>query len=93
MLQNTQRILPRAVVDVNSNTLCQLNKQALDQGLKLNMGLASASLICADLQLHEYSEEIESKHIVNIADHLYLVASDIASLASIKSSCSLGKWI
>lgn len=75
--QIRQQKQPRGVVNVNTNTLCQLNKKALEQGLRLNMGLASASLSCADLQLHEYSEEIESTHIVNIADHLYLMTSDI----------------
>jgi protein ImuB len=69
--------LPRAVVNVNTNALCQLNKQAIAQGLRLNMGLASASLNCSELQLHEYNEELESKQIVNLADHLYLVTSDI----------------
>jgi protein ImuB len=68
---------PRAIVDARTNTLCQLNKKALEQGLNVNMGLASASLSCSSLQLHEYSENIESKHIVNIADNLYLVTSDI----------------
>jgi protein ImuB len=69
--------LPRAIVDVTNNTLCQLNQVALSKGLSLNMGLASASLSCSDLQLHEYSGDIESKHIVNIADNLYLFTCDI----------------
>lgn len=69
--------LARAVVDVSKNTLCQLNLKAREQGLQLNMGLASASLACSQLQLYEYSHEVESAHIVNIADHLYLVTSDI----------------
>ncbi|MFT6270130.1 MAG: protein ImuB [Alphaproteobacteria bacterium] len=80
-IQNTTHTLPRAIVDVSSNTLCQLNNKALEQGLSLNMGLASASLTCSDLQLHEYSHEVESNHIVNIADHLYLVTSDIVLAA------------
>lgn len=69
--------LPRAIVNVTNNTLCQLNQAALSKGLSLNMGLASASLSCSDLQLHEYSGDIESKHIINIADNLYLFTCDI----------------
>lgn len=69
--------LPRAVVDIANNTLCQLNQAAHNKGLLLNMGLASASLSCSELQLHEYSSDIESKHIVNIADNLYLFTCDI----------------
>jgi protein ImuB len=75
--QSPQQELPRAIVDVTTNTLCQLNNRALEQGLSMHMGLASASLACAELQLHEYSHDVESKHIVNIADQLYLVTSDI----------------
>jgi protein ImuB len=69
--------LPRAIVNVANNTLCQLNQEALSKGLILNMGLASASLSCSNLQLHEYSRDIESNHIVNIADILYLFTCDI----------------
>lgn len=72
---------PRAVVNVSTNTLCQLNNSALEQGLCLNMGLASASLTCNTVKLHEYSHEIESKHIINIADTLYLLTSDIVLAA------------
>lgn len=72
-----QPSLPRAIVDITKNTLCQLNQTALSQGLSLNMGLASASLSCSNLQLHEYNGDIESKHIVNIADNLYLLTCDI----------------
>lgn len=75
--QQTALQQPRAVVNVTNNTLCQLNQAALSKGLKLDMGLASASLSCSDLQLHEYSDSIESNHIVNIADSLYLFTCDI----------------
>ncbi len=68
---------PRAVVDVAKNILCQVNPAANAQGVKLEMGLASASLICADLHLHEYNYDVESQHIINIANHLYLYTSDI----------------
>jgi protein ImuB len=76
-----QKSLPRAVVNTSTNALCQINQKAIEHGLSLNMGLASASLNCSDLQLHEYSEEVETNHIVNIANQLYLVTSDIVLAA------------
>ncbi len=78
--QQTVRVtsdIPRAVVDTTANKLCQVNQVALKKGIKLNMGLASASLLCSDLQLHEYNPDIESQHIINIADYLYLFTSDL----------------
>ena len=74
--ENARRV-PRAIVDVSTNKLCQLNESALEYGLTKNMGLASASLTCNILKLHEYNSEVESKHIVNIANALYLITSDI----------------
>ncbi len=69
--------LPVAVIDANANKVCQVNQLAFTKGVKLNMGLASASLLCSNLQLHEYNSDIESQHIINIADYLYLFTSDI----------------
>lgn len=68
---------PRAIVDAKSNRLCQVNEAALKYGIHLDMGLASASLLCADLQLHEHNQDIESQHVSNIAKDLYLLTSDI----------------
>lgn len=68
---------PVAVIDTHANKVCQINQVASKNGVKLNMGLASASLLCSSLQLHEYNSHIESQHIVNIADYLYLFTSDI----------------
>jgi len=66
-----------AIVDVASNQLCQVNTVARAQAVKVGMGLASASLLCSELHLQEYSHELESKQIENIANHLYLLTSDI----------------
>jgi len=74
---NREKPLPRAIVNIATNSLQQLNQAALDNGLNFNMGLASASLTCSNLSLHEYSPEIESNHIVNIANSLYLFTCDI----------------
>ncbi len=76
-VQERQEAQAIAIVDINSNQLCQINADAYKRGLKLGMGLASASLLCSDLLLHEYNADIERSEINNIANHLYLVTSDI----------------
>lgn len=73
--------LPRAIVDTATNRLCQVNAAAIQHGLALNSGLASASILCSELQLHEYDPDIETQHIKNIANYLYLFTSDIVLLA------------
>lgn len=67
-----------AIVDTHNNQLCQINKPAVQQGVKLGMGLASASLIYPDLRLHEYNDKIENQALSHIANQLYLFTSDIA---------------
>lgn len=69
---------PVAIVNTRCNALCQINPAALQQGVKLGMGLASASLIYPNLRLHEYKEKIETQALTNIAKQLYLFTSDIA---------------
>jgi protein ImuB len=73
----TNKDAPRAVFNAKANQLCQVNNVAKKLGITLNMGLASASLSCSDLQLHEYDQDVESQHIINIANYLYLFTSDI----------------
>lgn len=75
--QISNQTLPIAIIDVTNNELCQINNCASKQGLKIGMGLASASLLCSDLHLQEYNIDIESNEISNIANHLYLLTSDI----------------
>ena len=65
------------IVDTSNNQLCQLNQKALKSGVKLGMGLASASLVYPDLCLHEYNQDVESNAITNRANKLYLFTSDI----------------
>lgn len=71
---------PRAIIDTSSNRLCQLNHNAIAEGVCLGAGLAHASLLCNNLELHEYNSELESQHIINIANDLYLVSADIVLL-------------
>ncbi len=76
-LLSTKQSLAIAIVDPKTNELCQINEAARKKGIKLGMGLASASLLSSDLQLYEYKAELEEKAIVNIANELYLFTSDI----------------
>ncbi|MGB3725482.1 MAG: DNA polymerase Y family protein [Glaciecola sp.] len=66
------------IVDTRKNELCQINHVAQQQGIKLAMGLASASLLYPNLRLHEYNEDVETNGITHIANCLYLITADIA---------------
>jgi len=68
----------RVVYDAKANKIVQLNRYAQEQGIRLGMGLASAGLLCCDLHVHEYKIEIEEKALLQLANQLYLVTSDIA---------------
>lgn len=71
--QNT----PIAIIDVSSNRICQVSSKAHALGVKLDMGLASASLMYPDLKLHEYNREIEQTQLQSLANQLYVLTSDI----------------
>lgn len=75
---NIDKDKPLAIVDTKNNQICQLNAHAQQQGIKLGMGLASASLSCPNLLLHEYNYDIEEHAITHLANALYFVCSDIA---------------
>lgn len=75
---HTDNSQPIGIVNTQTNEICQLNQAASEQGLKLGMGLASASLACPHLLLHEYNLDIEQQAITHIANALYLITSDIA---------------
>ncbi|MBT1451917.1 DNA polymerase Y family protein [Glaciecola sp. XM2] len=68
---------PRAIYNMQSNQLVQLNESALQKGIKHGMGLASASLLYPQLNVHEYNEEIEKHALEHMANALYLLSSDI----------------
>ncbi|WP_214000919.1 DNA polymerase Y family protein [Arsukibacterium sp.] len=69
--------LPIALVD-QQHQLMQLNQLALNAGLKLQMGLASAAALCPDLQLLPYRPAQQLKVLNNVAQQLYQLSSDIA---------------
>jgi protein ImuB len=59
------------------NQVLQLNHQAEKLGIKMGMGLASASILCSNLAISEYKEEIAIQALQGLANQLYLVTSDI----------------
>jgi protein ImuB len=59
------------------NQILQLNSQAQKLGIKVGMGLASASILCGTLAVSEYKETIAIQALQELANQLYLVTSDI----------------
>ncbi|KKO45309.1 protein ImuB [Arsukibacterium ikkense] len=74
--ENSQN-LAIAVVD-QQHQLLQLNQSAINAGLKLQMGLASAAALCPDLQLLPYQSEQQLKVLNSAAQQLYQLSGDIA---------------
>lgn len=68
---------PVAILHGKSNCVVQLNQQALDAGIQYGMGLGTAAALNQQLQVLAYNPDIEQKKLVEIAEHLYLVTSDI----------------
>lgn len=69
---------PIAIYDALNNQLCQLNPAALNQGLKIGMGLAAASALCAELTIIEYDADKEIQQLLSITQQLYGVTADIS---------------
>lgn len=79
-LQQTPDTLntPMGIYEATSNKLVQLNDAAKKHGLRIGMGLASASARCQHLRLLAHDPKIELDRLTAIANKLYLIASDIA---------------
>jgi len=65
------------ILDEQTNQICQLNRIAHQAGIRLNMGLGTAAMLKADLQVIPYQQEITKNRLNDIAQSLYLVTSDI----------------
>ncbi|MFT2091728.1 Y-family DNA polymerase [Paraglaciecola sp. 2405UD69-4] len=65
------------IFDEAKNQTCQLNEAAYQAGIRLGMGLGTASMLKADLQVIPYQENITKNRLNNIAQNLYLATSDI----------------
>ncbi|NVD07016.1 DNA polymerase Y family protein [Vibrio sp. JPW-9-11-11] len=72
-----QQNLPIAIVDNQQFRIVQCNLLAQQQGIQVGMGLGSASALCHNLQVHPYDAETEQQTLLNIAQWLYMVTSDI----------------
>lgn len=68
---------PIAILDQSQNEVCQLNKTAMQKGVSLSMGLATAAMLAPDLIVIPYHQEAEEKKLKEIAETLYSVTSDI----------------
>ncbi len=68
---------PIVLVDGQRFQIIQANSLALEHGIKIGMGLGSASALCHQLQVHPYQAGQEQQTLLDIAQWLYLVTSDI----------------
>ncbi|TFH93660.1 Y-family DNA polymerase [Vibrio ouci] len=69
--------LPLAIVESKRFKVVQHNMTAHEQGIEIGMGLGTASALCHQLQVHPYDEDVEQQALMNIAQWLYMVTSDI----------------
>ncbi len=76
-VQEENATLPIVILDKNKNEVCQLNALALEKGLSLGMGLATAALLSPDLIVVPYHQKGEEKTLSEIAEALYNTTSDI----------------
>jgi len=72
---------PLVIVDSKRFQIVQCNQNATDQGIQLGMGLGSASALCHQLQVHPYDGKVEQQTLIDIAQWLYMVTSDIVLFA------------
>ena len=68
---------PVVIVSQVDNRVVQLNAMAIKYGIRRNMKLATAALMCQSLVVLPYNEEAEAQQLQQLADWLYLVTSDI----------------
>lgn len=74
---NEQQALPVAIVS-KQHRIVQLNALAACQGVKLDMGLATAAALCPQLQVLPYQSERQQRILTALAQRLYRHSSDIA---------------
>lgn len=75
--QGESEAKPIIILHGQSNTVVQLNALALASGIRKGMGLGTAAALDQYLQVLPYNPEVEQKKLSEIAEHLYLVTSDI----------------
>ncbi|WP_413111882.1 Y-family DNA polymerase [Thaumasiovibrio sp. DFM-14] len=67
-----------AVVDGRQSRVVQCNALAEQVGINIGMGLGTAASLCSALQVFAYDIEIEHNRLIELADWLYLLTSDIS---------------
>ncbi|MBD1581436.1 Y-family DNA polymerase [Pseudoalteromonas sp. S16_S37] len=77
-LLSEQSNLAIVVVNSHTNQVMQASHRALQAGIKLEMGLASAASLCENLQVVAYDAFLENAKLEEIASWLYLVTADIS---------------
>ncbi|WP_070963687.1 Y-family DNA polymerase [Vibrio sonorensis] len=68
---------PLVLVAEYTHRIVQHNQAASAQGIKNSIGLGSAAALCPDLQVHVYEPKAEHNTLLELAQWLYLVTSDI----------------
>ncbi|WP_341937165.1 Y-family DNA polymerase [Marinimicrobium sp. C2-29] len=68
---------PLAVVKESDNRLVQVNEPASQQGVKRDMGLATAATLCRDIQLLPYKAELEVHRLHELAQELYALSGEV----------------
>lgn len=69
---------PLIIVDNKQNEVVQLSDSAMAEGIKVGMGLGTASSLCAEIQVKAYEESAENRILKRIAHWLYSVTADLA---------------
>ena len=77
--------VPLVVYHAPQNQVIQCNLAASKFGIEIGMGLASASALCAQLEVLTYSSEKERLRLTHILYQLYKLNGDIC----LESSCEL----
>ena len=66
------------VIDGRANSVVQINQAAQKSGIKIGMGLGTASALQRDIRVVDYRPELEVERLQGIAQTLYSITSDIA---------------
>ncbi len=74
----TEAEQPLVILHGKQNQIVQFNQAAANLGINSNMGLGTAAALSQELQVIPYQYELEEKKLQEIAEHLYLVTSDIS---------------
>ena len=68
---------PLVIIDTKINEVIQLNECAKYQGIKQQMGLATAMALADELTIEMYCEKLELTLLNQLSEKLYLVISEI----------------